>query len=179
MLAPRLCNFDFNDLATNFTGTNSMLTGGSLVTFTNVYIYGGPNGQTFGNDGTHSGVGGIFYSNSYSYLYFTVGSPYNAVTNANTIEIYQFAYNYPSTASVPFAKTTIGGQPIPTHCYQLSGVYNNLLEQHLNLSRLEYRIMSSIHRQLSPSPHRGQKMFPLSVGRHKLAQLTVFMPRRI
>ena len=117
-LAPALGNVNFNDFATNGLGTNSLNVIGSLVTFTNVYIYGSRSGGAIGNSGN-------FYSNSYSSgLYFTVGAPYHSPDNTNTIQIYQFAYNY-GTANNSFGTTInpIGGQPVPTHCYQLTGAY--------------------------------------------------------
>jgi hypothetical protein len=113
-LTPRLINAGFNNLATNGLGTNAILTDCSLVTLTNVYIYGNRFGGPIGN-------GGIFYSNSYTIVYFTIG-PYNNPNNTNSMEIYQFGYNYGPAAS-PIALTAIGGQPVPTNCYQLTGVY--------------------------------------------------------
>ncbi|MFZ0828557.1 MAG: hypothetical protein WAO02_14150 [Verrucomicrobiia bacterium] len=114
-LTPKLENANFNDFAINGLGTNSLNAIGSLVTFTNVYIYGSRTGGAIGN-------GGNFYSNSYSSsLYFTVGAPYSNPGNTNTIEIYQFAYNYGIAPNIVL--NPIGGAPVPTHCYQLTGAY--------------------------------------------------------
>lgn len=112
VLAPKLYNNIFNDLSTNGLGTNAIMISSSLITFTNVYIYGNKTGGAIGN-------GGNFYSNSYSSsLYFTVGQ-YHYPDNTNWIQIYQFAYNYGNPPVVnPF-----GGQPVPTHCYQITGAY--------------------------------------------------------
>ena len=122
-LAPLLANNIYGDLVTNGLGTNAILVGDSLLTFTNVYLYGGPNGQAFGNDGTHSGNGGIFASNSYNYLYFTIGQYGVPASNTNAMEIYQFSedygqYGYNYTVN-PFDLATI-----PTNCVQLTGVYS-------------------------------------------------------
>ena len=118
VLSPKLANANFNDYATNGVGTNALNALCSLVTFTNVYIYGNRTGGAIGN-------GGNFYSNSYSSgLYFTVGNPYHAPDNTNTIQIYQYAYNY-GTTNNSFGTTInpIGGQHVPTNCYQLTGAY--------------------------------------------------------
>lgn len=124
VIAPVLANGIFNDLATNYTGTNALNITGSLVTFTNVYLYGSRSGASLASTtaGANPGDGGVFQTNYYTYFYMTVGSPYDAVTNHNTLEIYQFGYNYPSTGT---AIQTSGfyAQPIPNHCYQLTGVY--------------------------------------------------------
>jgi hypothetical protein len=110
-IGPKLANF--NDLSTNSLGTNALLSCCSLVTFTNVYIYGNKTGGTIGN-------GGIFYSNSYSTAYFTIGK-YSYPNNTNWIEIYQPGYNYgvaPGMINNPF-----NGQTVPTNCYQITGAY--------------------------------------------------------
>lgn len=119
-LEPKLANAEFNDLATNALGTNALLTSMSLVTFTNVYLYGTTNGGAFGTGGSHSGVGGIFLSNYYTVVYFTVGAPYSAA-NTNVMEIYQFAYSYPNSTNTP--NNPFYNQTIPTYCYQLTGAY--------------------------------------------------------
>jgi hypothetical protein len=116
-LTPRLENANFNDLSTNGLGTNAILLSGSLVTFTNVYLYGSSSGGAFGTGGSHSGVGGIFYTNGYTALYFTMGAPYDATTNQNTIESYQFGYDYGTN------RCSFYNQTIPTHCAQITGVY--------------------------------------------------------
>ena len=121
VLAPVLANSIFNDLATNYTGINALNLSDSLVTFTNVYFYGNRTGSSVTN--INSGVNsGRFYTNSYTKLYFTVGGPYNVPNNTNTLVIYQFGYNYPSSGPT-YQTTGIGGQLIPTNCYQLTGVY--------------------------------------------------------
>ena len=55
-LTPVLDNASFNGLVTNALGTNALLASMSMVTFTNVYIYGYTNGNAFGLNGVHSGV---------------------------------------------------------------------------------------------------------------------------
>jgi hypothetical protein len=118
-LTPVLANADFNNLATNGLSPNSLVTGDSLVTFTNVYIYANKSGGALS-------AGQKFYADGYTTAYFTVG-PYDPVTNANMIEIYQFCYNYPNTFPATTATGTYSpfyNQTIPTYCYQLTGVYN-------------------------------------------------------
>jgi hypothetical protein len=114
---PTLHNSDFLDLATNTLGVNALNLSDSQITFTNVYLYGSATGGAFGSAGSHSGVGGIFDSNTFTVLYFTVGAPYHVPDNTNTIEIFQPGYNIGTTTN-EFADV-----PIPTHCYQLTGVY--------------------------------------------------------
>jgi hypothetical protein len=113
-LAPRLANGYFSDLTTNYLGTNALLTSCSLVTFSNVHIYG-KGGGAIGN-------GGIFYSNSYSTAYFTVGQYGVPASNTNLMEIFQPGYDYGTNVDQlnPF-----DNQPIPTNCTQLTGVYLN------------------------------------------------------
>lgn len=130
-IAPVLGNSMFNTLLFDGTSSNVIFLNSSIITFTNCYIYGGPQGQPFGDDGSHSGVSGIF--TNYTYLYFTIGSPYNATPgpnfNTNTLEIYQFGYNYPylpldAWGTGPIQQySSFYNQPIPTHCYQITGVY--------------------------------------------------------
>ncbi|HEY2084039.1 MAG TPA: hypothetical protein VGI88_14750, partial [Verrucomicrobiae bacterium] len=116
-ISPKLENSSFYDLATNVLGSNALTISDSLVTFTNAYLYGTASGGAFGTGGSHSGVGGIFSSNTYTILYFTVGGPYHVPDNTNTIEIFQPGYNLGKTTN------EFDYQPIPTHCYQLTGVY--------------------------------------------------------
>jgi hypothetical protein len=125
-IAPRLFNGAFNDVITNLLGTNAILYNPSLVTFTNVYIYGTKTGGALGTGGTHSGVGGLFASNNtYNILYFTIGQySTNPPVNTNYWEIFQPNYYY-GTTQTPVATNNLAGQPIPTHCYQLTGVLNN------------------------------------------------------
>jgi len=113
-LAPKLANGMFNDLSTNGLGTNAVLNSCSLVTFTNVYIYGNKTGGAIGN-------GGLFYSNSYSSsLYFTLGK-YHYPDNTNWIQIYQFAYNYNTQPALTL--NPIGGTKVPTYCAQITGAF--------------------------------------------------------
>ncbi len=117
-LTPFLGNPYFTNFTAQPIGSNSLRYDGDLVTFTNVYIYGSATGGALGAGGTHSGVGGIFVSNSYTVLYATVGAPYDAVTNTNTMEIFQPAYNYGNGAINPFDNA-----PIPAFCAQLTGIF--------------------------------------------------------
>jgi hypothetical protein len=108
-----------NPFASNFLanpiGSNSLRYSCSLVTFTNVYIYGTKTGGAIGTGGNNSGLGGIFTSNSYCVLYFTVGA-YDATTNNLTFEIFQPTYNIGTTTN------EFAFKPIPTYCAQLTGV---------------------------------------------------------
>jgi hypothetical protein len=107
MPAPQLGNF--SQLATNALGAYGVQVQCSLVTFTNVYIYGNKTG------GAYTGNGGNFYTNGYTTLYFTEG-PYSAPNNTNYIELYVPAYGNGSIS------TNLFGQKVPTHAYQLTGV---------------------------------------------------------
>jgi hypothetical protein len=111
-IGPKLANAEFNSLVTNGLSTNAMLGSCSLVTFTNVYIYG-KGGGAIAN-------GGIFYSNSYSTAYFTIGK-YSVPNNTNLMEIYQFGDNYATTPNPTL--NPFDDQPVPTNCYQLTGIY--------------------------------------------------------
>jgi hypothetical protein len=109
-----------NPLASSFlanpVGSNSLRYSCSLVTFTNVYLYGNSTGGAFGGtNGAHSGIGGVFTSNSYTILYFTAGAPYGG-TNTNVFEIFQPSYDITGTTNEFDLK------PIPTTCWQLTGV---------------------------------------------------------
>jgi hypothetical protein len=127
-LYPFLGNPYYAGFTANPIGTNALRYTDSLVTFTNVYLYGnatgGPFGSGVGSAAATSGVGGIFTSNSYCILYITVGAPYDSVTNNQTMEIFQPTYDYRNGSA------SIGGaginpfdfQPIPTHVAQLTGV---------------------------------------------------------
>jgi hypothetical protein len=114
-LYPFLGNSLYSNLVANPIGTNALRYSCSLFTFTNVYIYGGPTGGALGSDGSHSGVGGVFVSNSYTILYITVGAPYSA-TNTSTMEIFQPSYNIGGITN------QFNNQVIPTHCAQLTGI---------------------------------------------------------
>ncbi|HTR40531.1 MAG TPA: hypothetical protein VMH87_02785 [Pseudomonadales bacterium] len=130
-IGPILANSEFNTLAeTSGTNATVILTGESLVTFTNVYIYGSPQGDPIGGSTAawpHDGINGVF-TNNYTTLFFTVGSPYNATPgpsfNTNTMEIYEFCYNYPYTGNGTVVQyCSFNNQPVPTHCSQITGVY--------------------------------------------------------
>jgi hypothetical protein len=114
---PQIENGNFLQLSTNPLGTIALNLSDSQITFTNVYLYGTATGGAFGTGGTRSGVGGIFSSNNFTAIYFTVGGPFHVPDNTNTIEIFQPAYNIGTTTN-EFADV-----PIPTFCYQLTGVY--------------------------------------------------------
>lgn len=112
-ISPMLANGLFNGFLTNGLGTNAFLFNSSLVTFTNVYIYGDRNGGPVVN-------GGAFFANSYTTEYFTTGGPYNpAAGNTNMLELYQFSYDYPDIA----LQNEFDDAPIPTNCFQLTGIY--------------------------------------------------------
>jgi len=120
-LPPVLADSSFQDFATNGLGTNALLHSCALVTFTNVYIYGYTNGVGFGLNGLHSGLGGVFATNTYTALYITVGGPY-APGFTNVIEDFQPCY-FTGAAPGPITTNTFFAQPIPTYCAQLTGVY--------------------------------------------------------
>jgi|GEM_PF-1057458 len=112
-ISPTLANGLFNGFVTNGLGTNAFLYNASLVTLTNVYIYGDRNGDPVAN-------GGAFFPNSYSIEYVTAGGPYNAATgNTNMLELYQFGYDYP----ISVLQSEFDNAPIPTNCFQLTGIY--------------------------------------------------------
>jgi hypothetical protein len=114
-IGPKLANGIFNDLATNVVGSNALTLSCSLLTFTNCYLYATTTGGAFGTAGSHSGVGGVFLTNSFTILHFTVGGPYHVPDNTNTLEIFQPAYSYGAVTN------PIANQTIPTFCYQLTG----------------------------------------------------------
>ena len=115
---PKLVNASFADLATNGLGTNAILAGGSLITFTNVYLYGNKTGGFITNYNK-----GYFPSNSTAgSIYFTIGQ-YSVPDNTNIMECFQYSYNYTSNGVNSAAQNPFNNQPIPTNCYQLTGVY--------------------------------------------------------
>jgi hypothetical protein len=121
-LAPVLANSIFGQLVTNGFGTNAIQSQCSLLTFTNVYIYGSKTGGALGTGGSHSGVGGVFDGGSYNILYVTIGQ--YGPNNTNTMEIFQPCYNYgTNTTSLTFTNP-FTGVTIPTNCYQLTGAYD-------------------------------------------------------
>ncbi|HEX9048023.1 MAG TPA: hypothetical protein VF988_13445, partial [Verrucomicrobiae bacterium] len=113
VLQPVLCNAIFNDLATNALGTNALLRQGSLVTFTNVYFFG----KKFPTNAPPA----TFNSNSYTSFYFDIGG--TNVSGANTLNCYQFGYNHGTFGTANFSYSEFISQPVPTNCYQLTGVY--------------------------------------------------------
>ena len=116
-LQPVVQNANFNNLVTNALSTNALLASCSLMTFTNVYLYGSKTGAAIGH-------GGIFYSNSYSTAYFTIGGPYSTVThNTNVMEIFQPGYDYGDPTVTTPVLNPFDNQTVPTHCYQLTGAY--------------------------------------------------------
>jgi hypothetical protein len=123
-LTPHLANSYFNQLATNNFGTVGLTYQCSLVTFTNVYLYGNRTGGALGvTGGQHDGVGGIFESNYYTEVYFTANGPYSPATgNTNTFQLFQPTYNYGPAAN-PIEINPFDDAPIPTNCYQLTGIY--------------------------------------------------------
>ena len=126
-ITPKLVNAQFGDLTTNALGTNALNLSCAMITVTNIYIYASnnvPPAALSSNPGSHYGNGGIFQSNNYTYAFFTAGGAWSNPSNTNLMEIYQFAYNYGTNApGYYYQPTTIGSNPIPSHCYQLSGVY--------------------------------------------------------
>jgi hypothetical protein len=125
VLNPFLGNPYYADFTANPIGTNALRFTDSLVTFTNVYLYGNSTGGPFGSGpsgGANSGIGGIFTSNSYCILYITVGAPYDATTNNKTMEIFQPTYDYHNPNGSPLSLNPFDYKPIPTHCDQLTGV---------------------------------------------------------
>jgi hypothetical protein len=113
----------FNNVITNYLGTNALLYDCGLVTLTNVYFYGSKTGGALGTGGTHSGVGGIFYSNGYTLFYCTIGQ-YSA-SNTNIWEVFQPTYNYYGSAGNLVETNPFNLQPIPASCYQLTGIFEN------------------------------------------------------
>jgi hypothetical protein len=123
VIAPRLGNSLFYNLVTNSLGSNALLFGDSMLTFTNCYIYGSKTGAAIGSGGTHSGVGGIFTSNTYTEVFFTINSPFNSATgHTNVMEIFQPCYNYGT--GVNLKPSPLAYQSIQTNYAQLTGVYS-------------------------------------------------------
>jgi len=124
VLNPFLGNPYYGDFVTNPIGANSVRFDDSLITFTNVYIYGSSTGGNLGTGGTHSGVGGVFVTNTYTTLYATVGAPYDSKTNSMMMEIFVPNYDPHNYASTVFYGTNdFDGQVIPTHCAQVTGMF--------------------------------------------------------
>jgi hypothetical protein len=95
------------ELSTNVLDPFAVASDCSLVTFTNVYLYSNTNGGAPGN----------FYSSSgYTTLYFTQG-PFGP-GNTNTMELFVPAYT-------PSSLTNLWGKPVPLHCTQLTGAWEN------------------------------------------------------
>lgn len=116
--APQLVNFPL--AATNFGGAYGTQIQGSLVTLTNVYIYKNRTG------GAYTGNGGLFYSNSYTSLYITVGA-YNSTGNTNSIALFVTSYGDQST--------NFWGKAVPAQVYQLTGVLQSYNGAELNPTR--------------------------------------------
>ena len=126
-ITPFLGNPYFADFVANPIGGNALHFTDSLVTLTNVYLYGNATGGPFGSGtssgGAYSGAGGVFTSNSYCILYMTVGAPYDAATNNKMMEIFQPTYNYHKPDGSFLSANPFSYKPIPTHCDQLTGVF--------------------------------------------------------
>lgn len=127
VIAPRLANSIFNSLVSNSVGTNALLYSDSMLTFTNCYVYGSKTGAAIGAGGSHSGVGGVFASNTYTAVYFTVGSPYNPTNgsptfNTNIMEIFQPCYNYGTAPNLK--PSPMAYMPMQPYYVQVTGVYD-------------------------------------------------------
>ena len=135
MPAPQLCNAsNFNLLVTNSLSPYGVAVQCSLVTFTNVYIYGNRTG------GAITFNGGKFYTNSSTSLYMTEG-PYSAPNNTNSIQIYVVAY-----FGFGYTSTNLWGATIPTYCYQLTGIleyYGGIPGNELAVTRLQDFVTSA------------------------------------
>jgi hypothetical protein len=114
-LQPVLCNSIFTDLVTNPLGTNALLLQGSLITFTNVVCY------KYKNPLTNGSLPTTFFSNSYTSFYFDIGG--TNVSGTNTLNCYQFGYNYGTNTFPNFRTNEFNNKRVPTNCYQLTGVY--------------------------------------------------------
>jgi len=99
---------DFSKLATNTLGAYGVQVQCSLMTFTNVYIYGNRVGGAIGN-------GGKFFTNGFTAVFMTQG-PYSAPNNTNSLEIFVPAYGSGYATSSNF-----WGQVVPTYAYQITG----------------------------------------------------------
>jgi hypothetical protein len=106
----------------NETSSYGLKIDASLITVTNAYIYLSTTGAPLN--------GATFPSGNSTTLYAFSG-PYDAVTNTNYIEVYVVTFENVSNQ----LNTNFFGVTIPTHCYELTGVY-------------------------VPSPDYGQEMFP-------------------
>jgi hypothetical protein len=103
---------DFAQLATNALGAYGLQVQCSLMTFTNVYLYGTKTG------GAYTGNGGAFFSNSFTTLYMTQG-PYSSPNNTNYIQVFVAAYGFGSIS------TNFWGKFAPNYAYQLTGIMAN------------------------------------------------------
>jgi hypothetical protein len=128
MPAPQLVNAaQFAQLATNTLSPYGVQVQCSLVTITNVYIYGDTTGDPY------TANGGVFYTNGYTKLYITEGS-YSSPGNTNYITLYCPAYGG--------IATNLWGQIAPNHAYQVTGVMavfgsGGVLYPELDLTRLD------------------------------------------
>jgi hypothetical protein len=110
MPAPQLGNFA--QLSTNALGAYGVQAQCSLVTFTNIYIYGSKTGSVY------TANGGKYFSNSSTTLYMTQGQ-YNKPNNTNYIQLFVAAYGNGSIS------TNFWGDIVPNHAYQITGVMAN------------------------------------------------------
>lgn len=133
-ITPRPFNSLFNQVVTNLFGSNTVFSSCEMVSFTNCFLYGSPQGLPFGANGQYYGFGGTFSTNHYTHLYFTVGTPYNpsnalntAVVNpaypwnTNTLSIYQFGYDYPYNEGTILVHNPFDGLIIQTNYYEITG----------------------------------------------------------
>jgi hypothetical protein len=126
--APQLGNFSV--MATNPLSPYGVQVQCSLMTFTNVYIYGSRLGAPY------TGSGGKFFTNGFTALYMTQG-PYSAPNNTNTLEIFVPAYGFGYATSSNF-----WGQVAPTYAYQITGAMamfssGGVLIPELDVTRLQ------------------------------------------
>lgn len=127
MPAPQLGNLSL--LATNPLSPYGVAVQCSLLTFTNVYIYGSRTGTVY------TASGGNFFTNGFTALYMTQG-PYSAPNNTNSLEIFVAAYGFGSIS------TNIWGRPVPNHAYQVTGAMamfssSGVLIPELDVTRLQ------------------------------------------
>ncbi len=121
VLTPPIFNYAFANVTTNLLGSNVILTVPSLVTLTNVYIYKNATGGALSS-------GQLFSSNGTTSVYCSLGQ-YSTTppVNTNVWEVFQPTYNYGqrTAPTSTYATNTCDSNTIPTHCYQLTGVYEN------------------------------------------------------
>lgn len=156
-ISPMLANGLFNGLVTNGLGTNAFLYNASLVTLTNVYIYGDRNGGPVAN-------GDAFFPDSYTIEYVTAGGPYNPATgNTNMLELYQFGYDYP----IAVLQSEFDNAPVSTNCFQLTGIYVDYDGVgKLEPSRLADYVVNppSLTARLTDTNRTPEVFWPLQIG---------------